>query len=68
MFGEILRKKPVMECLYFWRLPQKATAELLLSCFFSRFFKDTYLVEQLRTITSDGGSSSRNACKISKDF
>ena len=59
MFCNILRKKLVLESLYIWRLSSKVTPALLFSSEFCWFFKDTYLVENLRTVTSDRGSFSR---------
>ena len=56
MFRKILRKKFVLESLYIWRLSSKVTPPLLLSGEFCRFFKDTYLVGNLRTVTFDRGS------------
>ena len=46
----------------------KLNSSTVVFLFFSRFFEDTYLLEQLRTITSERGSFSRSASKISKDF
>ena len=61
MFRKILRKKLVLESLYIWRLSSKVTPVLSFSSFlFCRFFKDTYLVENLRTVTSDRGYFSRS--------
>ena len=57
MFRKILRKKSVLESLYIWRLSSKVAPPLLLSGELCRFFKDTYLVENLRTVTFDRGSS-----------
>ena len=46
----------MLESLYIWRLSSKVTPPLLLSGELCRFFKDTYLVENLRTVTFDHGS------------
>ena len=56
MFRKILRKKSVLESLYIWRLSSKVTPPLLVSGELCRFFKDTYLVENLRAVTFDRGS------------
>ena len=56
MFRKILRKKSVLESIYIWRRSSKVTPPLLLSGELCRFFKDTYLVENLRTVTFDRGS------------
>ena len=55
MFRKILRKKSVLESLYIWRLSSKVTPPLLLLGELCRFFKNTYLVENLRSVTSDRG-------------
>ena len=69
MFRKILRKKLVLESLYIWRLSSKVTPVLLFSSFlFCRFFKDTYLVENLRTVTSDRGHFSRSVWGNSKKY
>ena len=68
MFRKILRKKPVLESLYIWRLSSKVTPALLFSSEFCRFFKDTYLVENLRTVTSDHGYFSRSVWGNSKKY
>ena len=68
MFRKILRKKLVLESLYIWRLSSKVTPVLLFSSEFCRFFKDTYLVENLRTVTSDRGYFSRSVWGNSKKY
>ena len=60
MFHNILRKKLVLESLYIWRLSSKVTPVLLFSSEFCRFFKDVYLLENLRMVTSDRGSFSKS--------
>ena len=66
MVCKILRKKLALESLYIWRLSSKVTPALLFLSEFCRFFKDTYIVENLRTITSDRGSFSRSVWGNSK--
>ena len=68
MFHKILRKKLVLESLYIWRLSSKVTPVLLFSSEFCRFFKDTYLVENLRTVTFDHGYFSRSVWRNSKKY
>ena len=68
MFRKILRKKLVLESLYIWRLSSKVTPVLLFSSEFCRFFEDTYLVENLRTVTSDRGYFSRSVWGNSKKY
>ena len=68
MFRKILRKKLVLESLYIWRLSSKVNPVLLFSSEFCRFFKDTYLVENLRTVTSDRGYFSRSVWGNSRKY
>ena len=68
MFRKILWEKLVLESLYIWRLSSKVTPVLLFSSEFCRFFKDTYLVENLRTVTSDHGYFSRSVWGNSKKY
>ena len=68
MFRNILRKKLVLESLYIWRLSSKVTPVLLFSSEFCRFFKDIYLVENLRMVTSDRGSFSKSVQGHSKSI
>ena len=66
MVCKILRKKLALESLYICRLSSKVTPALLFLSEFCRVFKDTYLVENLRTVTSDRGSFSRSVWGNSK--
>ena len=68
MFRKVLRKKLVLESLYICRRSSKVTPVLLFSSEFCRFFKDTYLVENLRTVTSDHGYFSRSVWGNSKKY
>ena len=46
----------------------KSNSSTVVIFFFPKFFKETYLVEQLRTLSSDRGAFFRSASKILKDF
>ena len=68
MFRKVLRKKLVAESLYICRRSSKVTPVLLFSSEFCRFFKDTYHVENLRTVTSEREYFSRSVWGNSKKY